>query len=79
MDPRKGWPKPSDHGRAHGHERSTNSPAQGRRLVSQNVNCGTSTHTHTAVVIHGRAVENSAALANPEALEYFRDLAELRS
>jgi acetoacetyl-CoA synthetase len=30
-------------------------------------------------VIHGRAVENSAALANPEALEYFRDLAELRS
>ena len=30
-------------------------------------------------IIHGRAVENSAALANPEALEYFRDLAELRS
>ncbi|MDB4885799.1 MAG: acetoacetyl-CoA synthetase [Gemmatimonadetes bacterium] len=30
-------------------------------------------------VVHGRAVKNVDALANPEALEYFRDLAELRS
>ena len=30
-------------------------------------------------IIHGRAVENRDALANPGALEYFRDLAELRS
>jgi acetoacetyl-CoA synthetase len=30
-------------------------------------------------VIHGRPVENRDALANPEALEHFRDLAELRS
>ena len=29
-------------------------------------------------VVHGRAVRNIDALANPEALEYFRDLAELR-
>ena len=29
-------------------------------------------------VIHGRAVKNTSALANPEALEQFRDLAELR-
>jgi acetoacetyl-CoA synthetase len=30
-------------------------------------------------VIHGREVKNRDALANPEALELFRDLAELRS
>ncbi len=30
-------------------------------------------------VIHGRAVKNKEALANPEALELYRDLAELRS
>jgi acetoacetyl-CoA synthetase len=29
-------------------------------------------------VIHGRPVQNQDALANPEALEYFRDLPELR-
>ena len=28
-------------------------------------------------VIHGRAVKNTSALANPEALEHYRDLAEL--
>ena len=30
-------------------------------------------------VIHGRPVENRDALANPDALEHFRDLEELRS
>ena len=30
-------------------------------------------------VVHGRAVKNVDALANPAALELFRDLAELRS
>ena len=30
-------------------------------------------------IIHGRAVPNVEALANPEALELFRDLEELRS
>jgi acetoacetyl-CoA synthetase len=30
-------------------------------------------------VIHGRVVRNIEALANPEALELFRDLPELRS
>ncbi len=30
-------------------------------------------------VVHGRAVKNKEALANPEALDLFRDLAELRS
>ena len=30
-------------------------------------------------VVHGRAVKNKEALANPEALELFRDLPELRS
>jgi acetoacetyl-CoA synthetase len=30
-------------------------------------------------VIHGKPVKNTDALANPEALEHFRDLAELRS
>ena len=29
-------------------------------------------------VIHGREVKNREALANPEALEFFRDRAELR-
>jgi len=29
-------------------------------------------------IVHGEAVENTEALANPEALEYFRDLPELR-
>ncbi len=29
-------------------------------------------------VIHGREVKNTSALANPEALEYYRDLRELR-
>lgn len=29
-------------------------------------------------VIHGKPVKNTEALANPEALEYFKDLAELR-
>ena len=29
-------------------------------------------------VVHGRPVKNVDALANPEALEHFRDLAELR-
>jgi len=29
-------------------------------------------------VIHGRAVTNREALANPEALDAFRDLAELK-
>jgi len=29
-------------------------------------------------VVHGEAVENTEALANPEALEFFRDLAELQ-
>jgi acetoacetyl-CoA synthetase len=29
-------------------------------------------------VVHGRAVKNVDALANPEALELFRDLVELR-
>jgi acetoacetyl-CoA synthetase len=29
-------------------------------------------------VVHGRAVRNADALANPEALELFRDLPELR-
>ena len=29
-------------------------------------------------VIHGRPVKNADALANPQALELFRDLAELR-
>jgi acetoacetyl-CoA synthetase len=28
-------------------------------------------------VIHGRAVQNIEALANPQALEHFRNLAEL--
>ena len=30
-------------------------------------------------VVHGRAVKNKEALANPEALELFRDLPELKS
>ena len=30
-------------------------------------------------IIHGRPVQNRDALANPAALEYFRDIAELRS
>ncbi len=30
-------------------------------------------------VIHGRAVANTDALANPEALELYRGLAELRA
>ena len=30
-------------------------------------------------VVHGRAVKNKEALANPEALELYKDLAELRS
>ena len=30
-------------------------------------------------VIHGRAVKNTSALANPEALEEYRDLEELNS
>jgi len=30
-------------------------------------------------VVHGEAVKNIEALANPEALEYFRDRPELRS
>ena len=29
-------------------------------------------------VVHGRPVKNKEALANPEALELFRDLAELQ-
>jgi acetoacetyl-CoA synthetase len=29
-------------------------------------------------VIHGRAVKNVDALANPEALEHFKDVAELK-
>ncbi|MDX4017318.1 hypothetical protein QYP07_20775, partial [Pseudomonas aeruginosa] len=29
-------------------------------------------------VIHGRPVKNTDALANPQALELYRDLAELR-
>ena len=29
-------------------------------------------------VVHGRPVKNREALANPEALELYRDLAELR-
>jgi acetoacetyl-CoA synthetase len=29
-------------------------------------------------IVHGRAVKNREALANPEALELYRDLAELR-
>ena len=30
-------------------------------------------------IVHGRPVKNREALANPEALELYRDLAELRS
>ena len=30
-------------------------------------------------VIHGREVTNAEALANPQALDLYRDLAELRS
>ncbi|HEX7812889.1 MAG TPA: hypothetical protein VF460_13350, partial [Burkholderiales bacterium] len=30
-------------------------------------------------IVHGRPVKNSEALANPEALEHYRDRAELRS
>jgi acetoacetyl-CoA synthetase len=30
-------------------------------------------------VIHGREVKNTSALANPEALEEYRDLDELKS
>jgi acetoacetyl-CoA synthetase len=30
-------------------------------------------------VVHGRPVKNTSALANPETLDYFRDLAELSS
>lgn len=30
-------------------------------------------------VVHGRPVKNTDALANPEALEQFRDRAELKS
>ena len=30
-------------------------------------------------VVHGRAVKNSEALANPEALELYRDLPALQS
>jgi acetoacetyl-CoA synthetase len=30
-------------------------------------------------VVHGRAVKNREALANPEALEHFRDRPELRT
>jgi acetoacetyl-CoA synthetase len=30
-------------------------------------------------VVHGREVKNREALANPEALEHFRDRPELRS
>jgi acetoacetyl-CoA synthetase len=30
-------------------------------------------------VVHGRAIKNREALANPEALELYKDLAELRT
>jgi acetoacetyl-CoA synthetase len=30
-------------------------------------------------VVHGRAVKNKEALANPEALDLFRDIPELQS
>jgi acetoacetyl-CoA synthetase len=30
-------------------------------------------------VVHGREVRNKEALANPESLDYFRDLPELSS
>jgi acetoacetyl-CoA synthetase len=30
-------------------------------------------------VVHGRAVKNLEALANPEALDYYRDRSELQS
>jgi acetoacetyl-CoA synthetase len=30
-------------------------------------------------VVHGRTVANTEALANPESLEHFRDLEELRT
>jgi acetoacetyl-CoA synthetase len=30
-------------------------------------------------VVHGRVVKNKEALANPEALDLYKDLAELRS
>jgi acetoacetyl-CoA synthetase len=30
-------------------------------------------------MVHGREIKNQEALANPEALELFRDLAELRT
>ena len=30
-------------------------------------------------VVHGRAIKNKEALANPEALDLYKDLAELRS
>ncbi|MFZ1107770.1 MAG: hypothetical protein WAN43_05425 [Rhodomicrobium sp.] len=29
-------------------------------------------------IVHGRDVKNAGALANPEALEHYRDVAELR-
>jgi acetoacetyl-CoA synthetase len=29
-------------------------------------------------VVHGRPVKNTSALANPQALDYFRDLEELQ-
>jgi acetoacetyl-CoA synthetase len=30
-------------------------------------------------VVHGRAVKNTDALANPQALDYFKDLPELQA
>jgi acetoacetyl-CoA synthetase len=30
-------------------------------------------------VVHGRAIKNREALANPEALELYRDLVELKT
>ena len=60
------------------------SPHHGPRVIAQvddipRTISGKITELAVRDVVHGRPVKNADALANPEALELFRDLEELRT
>ena len=58
---------------------SAKNMVQGVRSIAKGWNYDAVSIGYPGVVVHGRPVKNVEALANPEALEHYRDRPELRT
>ena len=68
--------------RIHTFERTADGPVPAKVLADADIPCtisGKITEIAVREAIHGRPVTNTEALANPEALELYRDLEELKA